>query len=206
MKLFVVNTLDFEAGWKTEVAFWNGPTTKDMNLWLHWDRWTLGNTIEVDAVVVGKERVMTVRKATGSLLAVEADVELARSGLVNVDDSLCSQQILLLWPQHLWLLLEHQQFPFVQSFGNKREVCICKVVQVDAVDFCAEVYLAAFRVVDGDNASCRFIGVREIENRLLCFEMQIFRFLSYDCCDDHCVELLYRKCVLGYPDCDQEDP
>jgi hypothetical protein len=153
MKLFVVNTLDFEAGWETEVAFWNGPTTKDMNLWLHWDRWTLGNTIEVDAVVVGKERVMTVRKATGSLLAVEADVWSARSGLVYMHDLLCSQQILLLWSQHLWLLFEYQQLPFVQSIRNEREVCICKVVQIDPVNFCAEVCLTASRVVDGDNAS-----------------------------------------------------
>ena len=113
MELFVVNALDFEAWWKAEVAFWDRAASKNMDLRLHRDCWTLGNAVEVDAIVVGEEGVVTVSETTGCFFAVEAGTKLDQASMAKSGDLLCSEKILLLRLQHLRLLLEHQQFPLV---------------------------------------------------------------------------------------------
>lgn len=128
MELFVIDALDFEARRKAEVTFRNGPAPKDVHLWLYWDCWPLGDAVEVDAVVMGEERVVAVSETTCCFFAVEAGTELDRASSKTLDDLLCSKQILLLRLEHLRLLFEHQQLPFVQSTGNELEVCIREVV------------------------------------------------------------------------------
>jgi len=113
MELFVVNTLDFEARWEAKVAFWNRTASKNMDLRLHRDCWTLGNAVEVDAVVVGEKRVVAMSKTTGCFFAVEAGTKLDQTRISISSNLLCSEKILLLRLQHSWLLLEHQQFPLV---------------------------------------------------------------------------------------------
>jgi len=113
MELFVIDALDFEARWEAKVAFWDRAASKNMDLWLHRDCWTLGNAVEVDAVVVGEKRVVTVSEATGCFFAVEAGTELDQASMAKSGNILCSEKILLLRLQHLRLLLEHQEFPLV---------------------------------------------------------------------------------------------
>jgi len=113
MELFVVNTLDFEARWEAKVAFWDRATSKNMHLWLHRDCWTLGNAVEVDAIVVGEKRVVTVSETAGCFFAVETNADLDLLNRRPSSDLLGCKQILLLRLQHLRLLLEHQQFPLM---------------------------------------------------------------------------------------------
>ena len=193
MELFVIDALDFEAWREAEVAFWDRATSKNMDLGLHRDCWTLGNAVEVDAVVVGEKRVVAVSKTTGCFFAIETGTKLDQVRTSASSDLLCSEKILLLRLQHLRLLLEHQQFPLVQSIGNELKVCIREVVQIDAVDLGAKVYLATFRVLDGHDASGGRIGMWEIEHGLLCFETQTVGLFGYDCCNDHGVEYLDRE-------------
>ena len=84
-----------------------------MDLWLHWNRWTLGNAVEVHAIVVGEKRVVTVSETTGCFFAVEANADLDLLNMRPSSDLLGCKQILLLRLQHLRLLLERQQFPLM---------------------------------------------------------------------------------------------
>ena len=91
MELFVVNTLDLETWREAKVTFRNGPTSKDMDLWLHRDCWTLGDAVEVDTVVMGEERVVAVSKTTCCFFAVEADMVLDQVGMPTSGGLLCSE-------------------------------------------------------------------------------------------------------------------
>jgi len=76
MEFFMIDALDFETWREAKVTFRNGPASKNMDLWLYWDCWTLGNAVEVDAIVVGEKRIVTVSEATRCFFAVEAGIKL----------------------------------------------------------------------------------------------------------------------------------
>lgn len=70
----MVDALDFKPRREAKVTVRNGASAEYMDLWLHWDGWTLGDTIKVHAVVMRKERVVTMGKPSCGLIRIEATV------------------------------------------------------------------------------------------------------------------------------------
>jgi len=71
MKLFVVDALHLEARREAKVTFWKRTSAKNVDLGLDWQGWTLCDAVEVDAIVVGKERIMTMSEATRRFIGVK---------------------------------------------------------------------------------------------------------------------------------------
>ena len=71
MELFVIYPLHFETGRKAKVPIRKRTTTKNMYLWLLWQRGPLWYAKEIDAIVARKERVVTMREAASRFFGIK---------------------------------------------------------------------------------------------------------------------------------------
>jgi hypothetical protein len=84
MELGVVDALDLEARRKLVVAIRHFPTAQYMDLRLDWNCRTLGDTVDIDAVMRDQEWIYAMRKAAGLFVRVEAASPLVRAPLTDV--------------------------------------------------------------------------------------------------------------------------
>jgi hypothetical protein len=86
----------------------------------------------------------------------------------------------------LRLLLEDEQLMPVKRIGNKFEVRISEVVQIDSVNLCAEVHTTCLLVRNRHRAPGRFIGMWEDVLLFLRRDTNSYILLLSDCgSDDH---------------------
>lgn len=145
MEFVVVDALDLEARRELVVVLRHLSPAEDVHLRLHGDGGSRWDAIDVDVLVRCEEGIGAVRKSSRRLVGVEVR----------------GQEVLLLWPQHFGLLLEDQHLVFVQRVGNEFEIRVGQFVQVDAVDFGAEVDFAVYWVLERHDSSVGALGMRE---------------------------------------------
>jgi hypothetical protein len=73
MEFFVVDALDFETWWEAKMTVWERSSAKDVDLRLDWEGWTFGDAEEVDTIVAGEERVVTMGETAGRFFGIKTN-------------------------------------------------------------------------------------------------------------------------------------
>lgn len=74
MKFHMINTLQLKVRRKLVVIIRQLSLSKNMHLRLHWDGWTVGQAVDIDAVVRCEIWIDSVSEAPSLVVGVESDI------------------------------------------------------------------------------------------------------------------------------------